>query len=71
MRVLGLTFAVLLAVTVPIAAHANGPRSNMGSPNSGPAPGIGLAWDGGGSGGHSGAVGSQPTAGHVRHWSGQ
>jgi len=29
MRVLGLAFAVLLAVTVPIAAYANGPLSNM------------------------------------------
>jgi hypothetical protein len=48
MRVLGLAFAVLLAVTVPIAADANGPRSNMGPANSGPAPGIVLAWDGGG-----------------------
>jgi hypothetical protein len=30
MRVLGLAFAVLFAVTVPIATHANGPRSNIG-----------------------------------------
>jgi hypothetical protein len=66
MRVLGLAFAVLLAVTVPIAAHANEPRSNMGRANSGPAPGIVLVWDGGSSGGHSGAIGGQPTAGHIR-----
>jgi hypothetical protein len=56
MRVLGLAFAVLLAVTVPIAADANGPQSNMGPANSGPAPGIVLAWDGGGSGGRSGGL---------------
>ena len=30
MRVLGLAFAVLFAVTVPIATHANGPRSIIG-----------------------------------------
>jgi len=70
MRVLGLAFAVLLAVTGPIAAHDNGPRSNMGPVNSGPAPGIVLTWHGGGSGGHSGAIGGQPTAGHVRQWNG-
>jgi hypothetical protein len=68
MRVLGFAFAVLLAVTVPIAAHANGPRSNMGLANPGPAPAIVRAWDGGSSGGHSGAIGGQPMAGHVRHW---
>jgi hypothetical protein len=66
MRVLGLAFAVLLAVTVPIAAHANGPRPSMERANSGPAPGIMLVWDGGGSGRHSGAIGGQPMAGHVR-----
>jgi hypothetical protein len=71
MRVLGLAFAVLFAVTVPIATHANGPRSNMGPANSGPAPGIVLAWDGGGSGGRSGALSGQRTAGHVRQWNGQ
>ena len=38
MRVLGLTFAVLLAGTVPIAADANGPRSNMGQPILGQRP---------------------------------
>ena len=68
MRVLGLAFAVLFAVTVPIATHANGPRSNMGPANSGPAPGIVLAWDGGGSGGHPGAIGGERTAAHPRQW---
>ena len=66
MRVLGLAFAVLLAVTVPIAADANGPRSNMGPANSGPVPDIVLAWDGGGSSGHPGAIGGERTAAHPR-----
>jgi hypothetical protein len=71
MRLLGLAFTVLLAVTVPIAAHANGPRSNIGPANPGPAPGIVLAWNGGSSGGHPGAFGGHPTDGHVRQWNGQ
>jgi hypothetical protein len=71
MRVLGLAFAVLFAVTVPIATHANGPQSNMGPANSGPAPGIALAWHGGGWGGHSGALSGQRTAAHPRQWNGQ
>ena len=71
MRVLGLAFAVLLSVTVSVAAQANGPRSNMGPANSGPAPGIVLAWDGGGSGGHPGAIGGERTAAHPRQWNGQ
>ena len=72
MRVFGLAFALLLAaVTVPIAAHANGPWSNTGPAKSGPAPGIVLVWDGGGSGGRSGALSGQRTAGQVRQWNGQ
>src|SRR5438270_13805433 len=71
MRVLGLAFAVLLSVTVSVAAQANGPRSNIGPSTVGPAPGIVLAWDGGGSGGHSAALGGHPTAGHIRQWNGQ
>jgi hypothetical protein len=69
MRVLGLAFAVLFALTVPIAAHADGLRV-MGPENAGPTPGIVLMWDGGGSGGHPGAIGGQPTAGHIRQWNG-
>jgi hypothetical protein len=71
MRVLGLAFAVLFAVTGPIAAHANGLRSNIGPANSGPAPGIVQVWDGGASGGHSGSLGGQRTAGHTRQWNGK
>lgn len=70
MRVLGPAFAVLLAVTVPSAAHANGPGSNMRPVNAGAAASIVLAWDGGGSGGHSGAFGVRPTARQVRPWNG-
>jgi hypothetical protein len=68
MRVLGPAFAVLLAVTVPSAAHANGLGSNMRSAKAGPASNIILAWDGGGSGGRPGAVGAPPPAGQVRQW---
>ena len=70
MRVLGLAFAVLFAVTVPIAARADALRV-VGPANSGPAPGIVLAWDGGGSGGRSGALSGQRTASHVRQWNGR
>jgi hypothetical protein len=71
MRVLGLAFAVLFAVIVPVAAQADGLRSNMGPASACLAPGVVLAWDGGGSGGHSGAIGGQRTAGHPRQWNGQ
>jgi hypothetical protein len=70
MRVLGLAFAVLFAIALPITAHADGLRV-MGPEDARPAPGIVLAWDGGGSGGRSGALGDQRTAGHVRQWNGQ
>ena len=71
MRVFGLAFGVLFAVTVSFAAQANGLRSNMGPASAGLAPGVVLAWDGGGSGGHSGAPGGQRPAGHPRQWNGQ
>jgi hypothetical protein len=48
MRILELSLAEVLALIVPIAAHADGPGSNPGSAGVGPAPGI-LGWDGGGS----------------------
>jgi hypothetical protein len=43
MRVLGLALAGVLAITTPIAAHANGPGSNIRSANAGPAPRIAAA----------------------------
>ncbi len=69
MHVLGLAFAVLFAVTVPIAARANWPWSNIGLANSGPMPGIVLVWDGGDSG-HSGAISGHTTASRSRQWNG-
>jgi hypothetical protein len=65
MRVLGLSLVGVLALIVPIAAHANEPGSVIEPTNSGPAPGIVLAWDGGGSEWRSGAVGAHPTAGRT------
>jgi len=70
MRVLGLAFGALLAVTVPLTAHAKVPRV-MGPAKARPAPGIVLAWDDGGSGGRTGAFGGQRAAGHTRQWNGQ
>ena len=70
MRAFGLALAGLLMVTVPIAAHANGPGSNMRPTNTEPAPGIVLVWDGGGSGPSSGAIGALQTVGHMRQWNG-
>ena len=50
MHALGPALAGILAVTVPIAGHASEPTSAMTPVNAGPAPGIILVWDGGGSG---------------------
>jgi hypothetical protein len=63
MHVLGPALAGALAIIAPMAAHASGPGSNWRSTNAGPAPNIVLVGDGGGSGGHSGAIGGRPTAG--------
>src|SRR5580700_7828786 len=68
MRVRGLAFPILLAITVPNVAHANGSGSNMRPGNAGPATNIVLVWDGGGPGGHSGAIGGRPTAGRAQQW---
>ena len=70
MRALRPALAGILAVTVPIAAHASGPSAAMTPVNTGPAPGIMLVWDGGGSGRPSGAIGAHPTAGDTRQWNG-
>jgi len=70
MRALGRALAGILAVTVPSAAHASGPSSAMTPVNTGPAPGIMLVWDGGGSGQPTGAIGVHPAAGHMRQWNG-
>jgi hypothetical protein len=68
MRVRGLSLAGVLALIVPIAAHANGPGSVMGPAHAGSAPGIVLAWDGGGSDRHSGDVGAHPMAARAHQW---
>jgi hypothetical protein len=67
MRALGPALAGILAVTVPIAAHASGPSSSV---NTGPAPCIMLVRDGGGSGQPAGAIGAHTTAGHMHQWKG-
>jgi hypothetical protein len=67
MRVLGLAFPILLAITVPNVAHANGSGSNMRPGNAGPATVV-RVWDGGGSGGHSGTIAGYPTAGRAQQW---
>jgi hypothetical protein len=69
MRVLELALAGVLAVTVPIAEQANGPASNVRPVNTGPAPTIMLAWDGGASGRQARSI-DHPTAGHVHQWNG-
>jgi hypothetical protein len=65
MRILELALAGVLAVTAPIAAHATERGSNTGPTNAGPVPSIVMAWDGGGSRGHSETDGAHPT---VRQW---
>ena len=57
MHALGPALAGALAMTASIAADANGPGSNLRTTNAGPGSNIVLVWDGGGSGGHSGANG--------------
>src|SRR5271166_6648005 len=64
-RALGLTLAGILAITVPIAAHANGPEPNMRPADRG-AVNIVLVWDGGSPGGYSGPIGDHPTAGRAQ-----
>jgi hypothetical protein len=58
MRVLELALAGVLAVSVPIAAHASERGSNARPTNAGPVPSIAMAWDGEGARGRSGTVGS-------------
>lgn len=60
MRVVGLVLAGVLALSAPIAAHADPPGSKMRP--GGPAPGI-AQWGGTGSGSH-------PVPGHPSQWGG-
>ena len=59
MSALGLALAGVLTITLPIGAQANGAVANM---RPGPASNTVLVWDGGSSGGHSGAIGDHPAA---------
>src|SRR5260370_33115918 len=68
MRIFDLALAGVLAITAPMAAHANGPGSNLRATNAGPASNLVLVWDGGGSGGHSGAIGGRPPADRDQQW---
>jgi hypothetical protein len=68
MRILGLSLAAVLALIVPVVGHADAPGSVAGPANAGPAAAIVLAWDGGGSSRHLGAVDAQPTAGRTHQW---
>jgi hypothetical protein len=70
MRVVGLALAAVLATTTPMAGHAAGPGSDMRPADRGPASNIVLVWDGGGSGGHSGAIGAQRAPGRAPQWNG-
>jgi len=63
MRVFGLTLAGLVALTVPIAAHAVSPGSNLGPVKAGTAPAIIQVWGGCGWGWH-------PVPGHWSYWRG-
>ena len=67
----GLALAGVLAVTVPMAAHAGGPGSDMRPVNAGPSPGIVLVWDGSRSSSQVGAHGGHSTVGRVDQWNGE
>jgi hypothetical protein len=64
MRVVGVALAGVLALTVPIAAHAVAPGSNLGSIKAGTAPGIVNVAGGCGPGWH-------PVPGHWSRWRGE
>jgi hypothetical protein len=66
----GLALVAALAVTLPIAAHANRPGPDLRPVNAGPALAIVLAWDGGGSGRQSAGNGDHPTGAHVHQGNG-
>jgi hypothetical protein len=72
MRVLELALAGVLAVSVPIAAHASERGSNARPTNAGLVPSIAMARDGEGARGRSGTVGSGTVGAHptVRQWNG-
>ena len=69
MRIFGLALAGVLTITAPFVAHANEPGSNgRAATNARTGSKVVLAWDGGGSDGHSGANGGRPPAGRAQQW---
>jgi len=63
MRVFGLALAGMLALAIPMAAHALPVGSNVGTPATGTVPGIVQVWGGCGWGWH-------PVPGHWNQWRG-
>jgi len=63
MRVFGLALAGMLALAIPMAAHALPVGSNLGTPATGTVPGIVQVWGGCGWGWH-------PVPGHWNQWRG-
>jgi len=63
MRVFGLALAGMLALAIPMAAHALPVGSNVGTPATGTVPGIVQVWGGCGWGWH-------PVPGHWSQWRG-
>jgi hypothetical protein len=70
MRVPGLALLSVLAITTPMAVQAGGPVLNMRPAKAGLGSTLVLVWDGGGSGGHSGAVAVHRSAGRAE-WNGR
>ena len=70
MRVVGLALAGIFAITVPIAGHAEGPKVKLRPADQGATSNIVPVWEGGGSGGHSGAIGGHTAAGRAQQWNG-
>src|ERR1700721_1583748 len=68
MRAVGPALAGVLAVSTPVGGHAAGPGSNLQHATEGSLPNIVLVWDGGGSGGHPGAIGGRPAVSRASQW---
>ena len=66
MRVFGL--AVIFAITVPVAGHAEAPKLNLRPPDRGAMSNILPVWEGGRSGGHGGPIDGHTAAGRVQQW---
>jgi hypothetical protein len=62
MRIVGLALAGMFAIIVPIVGHADGPKLNLRPADQRTASNIVPIWEGGRSGGHSGAIGGRTAA---------